>query len=80
MKIEILGDGCSRCLSLQGRVYKALEDLGMDAQVDSVMDLKRLGRYSSLTLPGLVINGKVHPTGTPASMKQIKDLLRQANA
>lgn len=79
MKIEILGDGCRRCAQMKERVYQALDELGMEAEVVSVVDPEVLARYHVISLPGLVVNGK--PSAGPGhfSVEEIKQVLQQAD-
>ncbi len=75
MKIEILGDGCSKCAALKKKVQQALDELGLDNEVRSVMDPERLTELHTLSLPQLVVNGKMSSTGTQMSVAEIKQYL-----
>jgi len=77
MKIEILGDGCAKCETLKKRVKQAVSELGLAAEVASVMDPARLAAHHAMTLPGLLIDGQMHPAPGGLSVEQVKNLLRQ---
>ena len=75
MKIEILGDGCAKCETLRKRVTQAVNELGLKGEVESVMDPDRLAAHHAMSLPGLVINGTMHPAPGGLSVEQIKEIL-----
>jgi small redox-active disulfide protein 2 len=63
MKIEILGMGCATCNKLEDSVRLAISEMGIDAQVDHVKDIKKIMTYGVMTTPALVIDGKVKAAG-----------------
>lgn len=75
MKIEILGDGCSKCAGLEKRVQQALDELGLKFEVISVRDPERLTELHTLSMPQLVVNGKISSTSTQMSVEEIKQYL-----
>jgi hypothetical protein len=55
---------------------KAVQELGIDAQVEKVSDIKEIMKYTMST-PGLVINGKLRHAGKPLpSLEKVKELIR----
>lgn len=74
MIIKILGVGCSKCEKLEKNVKKAVEELGIDATVEKVEDLKEIVSYGVMTSPALVIDEKVVFAGKVPSTKEIKKL------
>jgi len=76
MKIEILGDGCAKCKALRERTSKAVQELGIEATVESVMDPSRLADYHAMSLPGMIVDGKMHEGVSGLSVEKIKELLR----
>jgi len=63
LKIEVLGSGCAKCFALENNVKQAVQQLGLDAEVEHVTNmqdmLKRLRQYRAMVTPVLVVNGKV---------------------
>ena len=76
MKIEILGDGCTKCRALKKRVQQAVMDLELDAEVSAVMDPEKLAELQTMSLPQLVIDGRMIPAGSLSSLNDIKNFLR----
>lgn len=76
MKLQILGTGCSRCKQLTANAEQAVRELGLDAAVEKVEDVRELQRYHVMTTPALVIDGEVKAAGKVLSPSEIKALLR----
>lgn len=76
MKIEILGDGCAKCETLKKRVTQAVAELGLESDVNSIMDPDRLAAHHAMSLPGLVIDGRLHPAPGGLSVDEIKNILK----
>ena len=75
MKIEILGMGCAACNKLEDTVRLAISEMGIDAQIDHVKDIKQIMAYGVMTTPALVIDGKVKVAGKIPSLADIKQML-----
>lgn len=63
MEIKILGTGCANCKALYATVEKVVNDLGIQAEIIKEEDLMKIMEYNVMTLPALVINGKVVAKG-----------------
>jgi small redox-active disulfide protein 2 len=76
MKIKVLGPGCTNCKNLLETTKKAVNELGVDATIDYVTDMKEIVRYIMST-PGLVINEKVVHSGKPLpDTEKVKSLIK----
>lgn len=49
-----------------------MKDLGVEAEVVKVQDIKTISRYGVLTIPALVVDGVVKVTGKLPSEEEIK--------
>ena len=80
MEIKVLGPGCPNCHQMEELAKKAVKELGLDAKVEKITDIKEIMQYTMST-PGLVINGKLKHSGKPLpSLEKVKELIQQSNA
>jgi small redox-active disulfide protein 2 len=75
MKIEVLGTGCPKCMSVEQNVKKALEELSVQADVEKVTDIQQIIQRGVMSTPALVIDGKVVLQGKNPSVDQLKHLI-----
>jgi len=63
MDIKILGTGCAKCHQLEKTTREVLNELGVEATVEELKDIKKIMEYNVMITPGLVINGEVVSSG-----------------
>ena len=68
MEIKVLGTGCVGCKALYAK------ELALEAVVTKEEDLMKIMEYNVMTLPALVVDGKVVAKGK-LSAKEVKDVL-----
>ncbi len=73
--IKVLGTGCSSCKALYSTVQEAVAQLGIDATVEKEENLEKIMAYNVMSLPALVVDGKVVAKGQKLSVEQVKALL-----
>ena len=78
MEIKVLGPGCQKCHELDKRTREVVRELGIDADVEYVQDIKQLVEHAILFPPGLVINGNLVSSGKVLSKKEIGELINSA--
>lgn len=76
MEIKVLGTGCSGCKALHGVVLDVVNELGINANVEKIEDLMRIMEYNVMSLPALVIDGKVVAKGK-LTREQVKKYLSE---
>lgn len=76
MVIKILGSGCPKCDKLTENVKKALDELGMDADIEKVEGLMDIVSYGVISTPTLVVDEKVKIMGRVASVEEVKKSLQ----
>jgi small redox-active disulfide protein 2 len=76
MKIEILGSGCSKCRKLAKNTEKAVNDLGVDAEITKVEDMTEIMERGVMLTPALSVNGKVVSSGKVLSPEKIAKHLK----
>lgn len=77
MKIEVLEMSCCGSNNLLGAVKKAVEELGINAEVVKVEDLKEILKYGVMAPPALVVDGVVKVSGRSPKKEEIKKWLRK---
>lgn len=80
MKIKILGPGCARCQQLEQTAREVVSELGIDADVEDVKDMKRIMEYPILSTPGLVIDGKLVCSGRVPTKAEVTTFITTALA
>jgi len=75
MKIEILGMGCPKCKMLYNNTNKAVEENGIQVEVEKVEDIDKITEYGVMMIPALVIDGEVKSSGRVLSIEEIKEWL-----
>ncbi len=75
LQIKVLGPGCIKCRGLDERTRKAVAELGLDASVEKVEDLRDILNYGVLQTPALVINDQVVMSGILPTYTELKQFL-----
>ena len=78
MKIKVLGPGCARCQQLERTTKEVVEELGIDAEVEEIKDMKKIMEYPILTTPGLVINEKLVCSGRVPTKSEVTTFITTA--
>lgn len=78
MEIKVLGTGCAKCTQLEKTVRQAVDELGIDAQVEKVTELTDIMSYGIMATPGLVVNGEVRVSGRLPKLEELKSILTRA--
>ena len=80
MVIKILGSGCANCQKLEGLAKKAVDELGIDAEIVKVTDVPEIMAFGVMTTPALVIDEQVKLAGRVPSYDDLKTILTVASA
>lgn len=72
MVIKVLGSGCTNCKKLEENTRKAVEELGIEATIEKVIDFKQIMAYGVMKTPALVVDEKVKIMGRVATAEEIK--------
>lgn len=75
-KIEILGMGWPKCNQLAERAKDAVKELGIEAEVIKVQDIKTITNYGVLITPALVVDGVVKVAGKVPKVEEIKEWIK----
>lgn len=63
MEIKVLGTGCANCRALYSAVELVVNELGLKADLVKEEDLMKIMEYNVMSLPALVVDGKVVAKG-----------------
>ncbi len=77
MKLEILGTGCPKCTKLEEFTRKAASELGIDAEITKVKEVKDIMNYGVMITPALVVDGEVVIAGKVPTVEEIKKLIKR---
>ncbi|MCX7903580.1 MAG: thioredoxin family protein [Caloramator sp.] len=76
MIIKILGSGCANCKKLEENTKKAVEELGIGAEIQKVEDFKEIMKYGVMRTPALVVDEKVKSFGKVLTVEEVKNILK----
>jgi small redox-active disulfide protein 2 len=80
LSIKVLGSGCANCHKVEALAQQAVAQLGIEAKVELVTDMKEIMRYGVMGTPGIVIDEKVVSTGRVPALSQITTMITTALA
>jgi len=75
-KIQILGTGCPKCKRLAENAEKAIEEMGLDYEIEKVTDIQKITAYGVMMTPALAVDGQVKVIGKVPSVAELKELLK----
>lgn len=75
MEVAILGPGCARCRATEKAVREALREMGKEATVVKVENIKEMIKYGLSMTPAIAIDGTIRLAGKVPSVEEVKDLL-----
>jgi len=75
MKIAILGTGCHKCKQTAEVVRRAVEQVGIDATIYKVEDIREILKFKVMTTPAVAVDGQVRISGKVPTVEEVKALL-----
>lgn len=76
--IKVLGPGCAQCDRLERELMEAMAELGLEASIEHVTELKEIAKYGVMGTPALIINGKVKDVGRVPPRNKIVQWLKES--
>jgi small redox-active disulfide protein 2 len=78
MEIKVVGGGCLNCKKLLEKTQEAVQELGVQADIRYVTDMEEIMKTGILHTPGLIVDGTVKVTGRVPNIKEIKEIIVDA--
>lgn len=70
MDIKVLGTGCMSCTNTLALIEQVAKEKGVSITLSKIDDIKDIMSYHVMSLPGVVVDGKVvHAGGLPSRDK-----------
>ena len=76
-EVRVLGSGCAGCRALLENTRKAVREMGKEGEitVEYVTELEKIMVYGVMSLPALVVNGKIASVGRVLKPVEIQEIL-----
>jgi len=74
-KIQILGMGCPKCQALARNAEAAVQELGLEYELEKVTDIKEIMKFGVMMTPALAVDGEVKTVGKVLPAEKIKKML-----
>ncbi|MGN0261843.1 MAG: thioredoxin family protein [Eggerthellaceae bacterium] len=76
MEIKVIGTGCDDCAKLYENTLEAVNELGIEASVEKVEDLIEIVKLGVMSVPSLMVDGKLLVNGKVVSKAKLLKLLK----
>ena len=73
--IKVLGAGCKSCHKQFKNVKKAVEELGLEIEVEYITDMEKVMAFGVMSMPAIVVNEKVVSMGKVLKSVEVIKLL-----
>ena len=80
MNIKVLGSGCAKCNQLEILTKDVLKEMGIEARIEHVTDIKKIMEYPILATPGLVIDEELVLSGKVPEKAKLNQIIVNALA
>jgi small redox-active disulfide protein 2 len=80
MRLTVYGPGCTKCVQTEQVVKQAVEQAGIEAEIEHVSDIVAMAKAGILVTPALAIDGKVVMKGEVPEAPEVVSLITSALA
>lgn len=77
MDIKVVGAGCEDCDTVYARVKECCVELNINEEIDKVEDLVEMVMLGVMSVPAIMIDGKIVSSGNVPSKEKIIELLKK---
>ncbi len=74
-KIQVLGPGCPKCNLLADNARAAVNELGIDCDIEKITEIDKIVSFGVMMTPALVVDGEVKVVGKAPSIEEVKELI-----
>ena len=75
--VKVLGAGCKSCHEQYENAKAAVANLGLDVEVEYIIDMEKVMEYGVMSMPAIVVNEKVVSMGKVLKAADVEKLLRK---
>jgi small redox-active disulfide protein 2 len=76
--IKVLGSGCASCQRLEGLAKRAVDQLGIAAEIIKVTDVAEIMGYGVISTPALVVDEQLKVAGRVPAYDEVVTILQRA--
>lgn len=74
--VKVLGAGCKSCHEQYENAKQAVENLGLNIEVEYITDMEKVMSYGVMSMPALLVNDKIVSVGKVLKPKEVEKLLK----
>jgi len=72
MEIKVLGPGCAKCQQTEKIVRDAVQESGVDIDIEKVTDIMEIAKYGVFGTPAVVVDSEVKSVGKIPGKDEVK--------
>jgi len=72
MEIKVLGPGCAKCQQTEKIVRDAVQESGVDVDIEKVSDIMEIAKYGVFGTPAIIVDNEVKSVGKIPGKDEIK--------
>lgn len=74
--IKVLGAGCKSCHQMYENTKQAVQNAGLDIEVEYITDMEKVVQYGAMSMPVLVVNEKIVSVGKVLKPKEVEKIIK----
>ena len=78
MIVKILGSGCMNCQKLEALARKAIDELGLDAEIVKVTEYPDIMAYGVMSTPALIVDEELKLAGRVPTYDEVVTILKRS--